>query len=47
MARIYRSTKNIPVRFIFDNKILYAIAHKNPKSLNSFDSEDLKNLNLG
>ena len=36
--------KNIPVRFIFDNKILYAIAHKNPKSLNSFDTEELKKL---
>ncbi|AXH30707.1 MULTISPECIES: ribonuclease D [Francisella] len=36
--------KNIPVRFIFNNKILYIIAHTNPKSLNSFDHDELKRL---
>ncbi|NDT78459.1 ribonuclease D [Francisella tularensis subsp. holarctica] len=36
--------KNIPVRFIFNNKILYTIAHINPKSLNSFEHSELKSL---
>ena len=36
--------KNIPIRFIFNNKVLYALAHKNPKSLNSFDNEEIKKL---
>ncbi|AIT08881.1 ribonuclease D [Candidatus Francisella endociliophora] len=36
--------KNIPVRFIFDNKILYTIAHVSPKSLDSFEHPELKKL---
>ncbi|OEZ33864.1 ribonuclease D [Francisella endosymbiont of Amblyomma maculatum] len=36
--------KNIPVRLIFNNKILYTIAHINPKSLSSFDHDELKRL---
>ena len=36
--------KNIPVRFIFDNKLLYTLAHTSPKSLNSFEHADSKKL---
>lgn len=36
--------KNIPVRFIFNNKILYTIARINPKSISSFDHDELKRL---
>ncbi|MDE4951128.1 HRDC domain-containing protein, partial [Francisella tularensis] len=34
----------IPVRFIFNNKILYTIALINPKSLNSFEHSELNSL---
>ena len=36
--------KDIPVKFIFDNKDLYAVAHLNPTSLDDFTSPELKRL---
>lgn len=36
--------KNIPVRFLFDNKLLYTLAHISPKSPSSFEHIDLKKL---
>ncbi|KEI35750.1 ribonuclease D [Francisella sp. W12-1067] len=34
--------KNIPLRYIFDNKLLYLIAHISPTSLNDFEHIELK-----
>lgn len=36
--------KNIPVRFMFNNKILYLIAHAKPKSIDDFKHQELKKL---
>ncbi|AJC48993.1 HRDC domain-containing protein [Allofrancisella guangzhouensis] len=36
--------KNIPLRYIFDNKLLYLIAHIYPTSLNDFEHVELKKL---
>ncbi|WP_150468341.1 ribonuclease D [Francisella sp. SYW-9] len=36
--------KNIPVRFMFNNKILYLIAHMKPKSIDDFKHQELKKL---
>ncbi|MED7819721.1 MULTISPECIES: ribonuclease D [unclassified Francisella] len=36
--------KNIPVRFMFNNKILYLIAHAKPKSIDDFKHPEIKKL---
>lgn len=36
--------KDIPVRFLFDNKVLYTLAHASPKSLDDFTQPEIKQL---
>ncbi|ASG67750.1 ribonuclease D [Francisella halioticida] len=38
--------KNIPISFMFNNKILYLIAHTKPKSIEDFKHQELKKLKL-